>query len=225
MIHASEQSAVPSQDVLVTLLHSLSQPLTALHLSLELSASQDPEASAVVSAALEQTDRVIEIIRLMREYLDSEQQGAAAQFVPVATAVQEVLEELSVAASARDTTLLASLRSAVAIAVPGFWLHRALHYLIGSLVEDAPFQGTIVVLLEDRTRDCLLSMHTLPGGVPANRRPQRTAGSDTLRQVRLAIARRALEAGGASLEPYGAENPGFLISIPPSEPQISQLFV
>ena len=224
-MQALELVPLPDHDMLARLLHSLSQPLTALHLSLELSVDQDPEPSTVVSAALEQTDRVIEIIRLMREYLDSEQQGAAAQCVPVATAVQAVLEKLSVVASARDTTLLASLRSQVAIAVPEFWLHRALHYLIGSLVEDAPLQGTIVVLLEDRAPGCLLSMHSLPGGVPANRRPKRVAGSDTLRQVRLAIARRALEAAGASVEPYGIESPGFLISIPRSEPQISQLFV
>ena len=61
------------QALLGELLHSLSQPLTSLRCSLELSveeiAGQQQDA---VSAALEQTDRVIGVVRLMREYLDTE---------------------------------------------------------------------------------------------------------------------------------------------------------
>ncbi len=66
-------------DVLGELLHSLSQPLTSLQCSLELSlhlplglsieelAEQRRE---VVAAALQQTEKVIALVRLLREYLD-----------------------------------------------------------------------------------------------------------------------------------------------------------
>lgn len=61
------------QDVLGELLHSLSQPLTSLHCSLELSI--DPVAGQqqkAVSAALEQVERAIHVVELMRECLEAE---------------------------------------------------------------------------------------------------------------------------------------------------------
>src|SRR5712692_3112988 len=80
---ASSQSlprVPPSPDVLGELLHSLSQPLTTLRCSLELSldhATEEvaEEQQASVSAALQQTEKVIGMIQLMREYLDAEKPG------------------------------------------------------------------------------------------------------------------------------------------------------
>ncbi len=67
-------------DVLGELLHSLSQPLTSLRCSLELSLDLALEEGAEqrqerVAAALQQTESVIGMIQLMREYLDAEQSG------------------------------------------------------------------------------------------------------------------------------------------------------
>ena len=60
------------QAVLGELLHSLSQPLTSLRCSLELSVGEDAgQQQDTVSAALQQTDRVIAVVRLMREYLET----------------------------------------------------------------------------------------------------------------------------------------------------------
>ena len=59
------------------LLHSLSQPLTSLRCSLELSVEEIiGQPQNAVAAALEQTDRVIAVVRLMREYLETESAGA-----------------------------------------------------------------------------------------------------------------------------------------------------
>jgi hypothetical protein len=68
------------QAVLGELLHSLSQPLTTLHCSLELSI--DPVAEQqqkAVAAALEQLDRAIRVVELMRECLKAEPAEAAHQ--------------------------------------------------------------------------------------------------------------------------------------------------
>ena len=81
--------------ILGELLHSLSQPLTSLQCSLELSlvnaldrsrelsfaevAKQQQESFSV---ALQQTGKVIGMIQLMREYLDAGEPGPAA--LPVA---------------------------------------------------------------------------------------------------------------------------------------------
>jgi len=78
-------------DVLGELLHSLSQPLTGLRCSLELSLQlpldlsieQIAEQQQVsVAAALQQTEKVIGMIQLMREYLDAEHPGP--EICPVA---------------------------------------------------------------------------------------------------------------------------------------------
>jgi signal transduction histidine kinase len=63
-------------DVLGELLHSLSQPLTSLRCSLELSIEEVAEQQQEsVSVALQQTEKVIGMIQLMREYLDAERPG------------------------------------------------------------------------------------------------------------------------------------------------------
>ena len=91
------------QAVLGVLLHSLSQPLTTLRCSLELSveevAGQQQDA---VSAALEQTDRVIAVVRLMREYLDTESAAIGYPPVPVGPVLRVVVDHLSPVAAARQ---------------------------------------------------------------------------------------------------------------------------
>ena len=63
----------PGQEVLGELLHSISQPLTTLRCSLELSIDEiaQPQQKSVC-VALQQTEKVIAMIQLMREYLDAE---------------------------------------------------------------------------------------------------------------------------------------------------------
>ena len=56
-----------NQEVLGELLHSLSQPLTSLRCSLELSIDEVADRQqATVSVALQQTEKVIGMIQLMR---------------------------------------------------------------------------------------------------------------------------------------------------------------
>jgi hypothetical protein len=74
-----------SPNILGDLMHSLCQPLTTLRCSLELSLDNDGKlltelpADAVmerqqenISLALQQTDEVIRLIQLMRDYLDTD---------------------------------------------------------------------------------------------------------------------------------------------------------
>ena len=66
-------AAAQNQGMLQDLLHVLSQPLTTLHCALEHSLGADDPAQGDVALALEQTDRVIDAVRLMREYLEAEE--------------------------------------------------------------------------------------------------------------------------------------------------------
>src|SRR6266436_6630688 len=81
-ISHNSQQPPRGPDLLGELLHSLSQPLTGLRCSLELSLQVPVDRSieevteqqqANVSVALQQTEKVIGMIQLMREYLDAGQ--------------------------------------------------------------------------------------------------------------------------------------------------------
>lgn len=83
-------------DILRGLLHLISQPLTTLHCALESSLGQDGTSQAHdIIVALEETDRVIEAVRLMREYLEADQQRSCANAVSVSPVIKQVLEQFS----------------------------------------------------------------------------------------------------------------------------------
>src|SRR5271165_1034510 len=87
---------VRGPNVLDELLHSLSQPLTSLRCSLELSIDEVAEQKQhSVSVALQQTEQVIGMIQLMREYLDAEQPGPETCSVALAPALRNVIGELT----------------------------------------------------------------------------------------------------------------------------------
>jgi signal transduction histidine kinase len=212
-------AAAQNQGVLQDLLHVLSQPLTTLHCALEhsLEADDAPQTDDV-ALALEQTDRVIEAVCLMREYLEAEEGCFLAEPFPLGLAIENVLEELSVLAEARGLLLFASGTSRAAIPVRNAWLQRALLYLFALLLESEPSGRAIVVLLEDGVTESVISGHGLPGTASFDNAGLGARRSNTLQQVRIAIAQRVLTASGGSVEFYSDAKSGFAIRIP--KPQI-----
>ena len=206
--------------LLYDLLHLLSQPLTALHCTLEHSLTRDEAArSNEVALALEQTDRAIEAVRLMREYLEAEEGSFVAEPFPLGLAIENVLEQISVIAEARGLRLFAWGTSTAAVPASAAWLQRALFYIVAALLDGAAPGSAITVVLEDGAAQSLISGHNLPlspgtdwsaSGRPLNLTPD----ANTLRQVRTEIARRVLELSGASLHLFFDDEPGFLIRLP-----------
>ena len=213
-----------NQRLLQDLLHLVSQPLTTLHCTLEHSLmvdllNEDPVVrSEEVALALQQTDRVIEAVRLMREYLEAEEGLFRAEPFSLGLAIENVLEQVSVLAEARGLRLFACGTSTAAIPVKGVWLQRALFYLVGLLLESEPDGRAITVVLEDGATQSLVSGHSLPANsssdVPPDSPPRWAPNVNTLRQVKIEIARCVLEVSGASLELYSGSNAGFLIRLP-----------
>ncbi len=101
------QFAIPANsELLGELLHSLSQPLTALRCSLELSLDAGPQQRQdAVTSALEQTESVIGTIQLMREYLDAETQRTAVPEIAFMPVLQGVVDDLSSLADLRRVQL------------------------------------------------------------------------------------------------------------------------
>src|SRR5260370_42650721 len=161
----------PSPDVLGELLHSLSQPLTTLRCSLELSLDHATEVvaeeqQASVSAALQQTEKVIGMIQLMREYLDAEQPGREAYSTELAPVVQNVIEELSSIAAVRGIELRMVGTCTASLPVPEERLPLALRDLLAAKIERQPAGGRRMLLLGNSGQRCGLR------GVSALRTPE-----------------------------------------------------
>jgi len=215
-------------DVLGELLHSLSQPLTSLRCSLELSIEEVAEQQQEsVSVALQQTEKVIGMVQLMREYLDAEQPGPEACPVALAPAMRSVIEELSSIAVVRGVQLRLVGTCTATVPVPESRLRLALQYLIATMIEAQPVGGKVMLLLREGPAGAVLRVEGERGFREPERRatsPQTkrdpvgaaSASASTLRRVRLAIASRVLEGAGASLV-FGdgdVGHTGFVLHIP-----------
>jgi hypothetical protein len=216
------------QAVLRDLLHSVSQPLTTLHCALESSLAHDARDRDDVSVALQQTDRVIETVRLMREYLDAEQAGSSTAPAPLAPALDEALCQLSVLAEAGGVSLFGLGTSTAVVALRKTWLFRALTYLVGSLIENAGVGRAVVIVLRDCGSQIVLSGNCIPILLASSHGARSEVPINELMQVKLAIARRALESIGATVEIAAGNAPSFVIRFarathsqrtPPSPPR------
>ena len=213
------------QALLGELLHSLSQPLTSLRCSLELSveeiAGQQQDA---VSAALEQTDRVIGVVRLMREYLDTESGTLPPCPAPLGPVLRGVVDQLSPVAAERQIRLqlTGGCSSTVALAEPR--LRLALQYLIVILIEAQPRHREVVLRLEQGPSDSELRA-SIEGETSTTTAPRHDLVSTALHNVQLAIAGRLLESAGASLVFDRHNYSGFLLRIPrPARPVSLEVF-
>lgn len=208
------------QDVLGELLHSLSQPLTSLRCSLELSIDEVAEQQQeTVAAALEQTDRVIAMVRLMREYLEPECSGLVAPQVPLAATVRTVVERLSSVAAACQVGLHLAGDCTAWVPVLEPRLRVVLQYLIGMLIEAQPASRAVTLRLEESPTGSVLRAQGeqgsfQPAGGSPHSQPGRDPVSATLRRVKLAIASRVLESAGASLAFDDGDKPGFVLRVP-----------
>jgi signal transduction histidine kinase len=208
------------QEVLGELLHSLSQPLTTLRCSLELSIDEVAEQQqASVSAALQQTEKVIGMIQLMREYLDAEQPGSDVHVVALAPAVRAVVEELASVAAPRGIKLTLAGTCTASVPVPEPRLRLALQYLLFALIEAARADSEITLVLEEGSSESVLRVECEKGTRLRDdgARGAHSKGdsvSGTLGKVRLAIASRMLETAGAFLTFERGNRPGFGLRIP-----------
>lgn len=213
------------QALLGELLHSLSQPLTSLRCSLELSveeiAGQNQDA---VSAALEQTDRVIGVVRLMREYLDTEPPTLPQSPVPFGPVVRAVVDQLAPVAAERQIRLQLTGGCSSTVALGELRLRLALQYLIVILIEEQPRNRDIALRLEQGASESELraSVERDLSNTAVLRRDRVSA---TVHNVQLAIAGRLLESAGASLVFDRHDYSGFLLRIPrPARPISPELF-
>ncbi len=230
-------STLPNRpDVLSELLHSLSQPLTSLRSSLELSIEEVAEKQRQsVAMALQQTENVISMVQLMREYVDAERPALQIRASALAPGVRSVVEELSSIAAVRGTRLRLVGTCSATVPIAESRLRLVLQYLIAAMIESQPTGGRVMLLLGEGPAGAALRVEgeAIPRELysydrrqnatrtPAERDPgeARSQSATTLRRVRLSIASRVLEAAGASLVfsdggHTGANLTGFVLRVP-----------
>ncbi len=217
-----------SPDVVGELLHSLCQPLTGLRCSLELSLQLPLDLSIEevaerqhhsVATALQQTEKVIGMIQLMRECLDSEQSAPQAYLIALAPALRSVVEELASIALVGGIRLRLVGSCTAALPIPESRLRLALQYLITAMVDAQPPGGKVTLLLGDGPAGVVLRVEgDRAARDMSSRDPDPGDAESTLRGVRLAIASRVLEGAGASLvigDGRTAVDPvGFVLRLP-----------
>jgi hypothetical protein len=198
-----------SPDVLGELLHSLSQPLTSLQCSLELCLEEVAEQQhESVALALQQTEEVIGMIRLMREYHEAEQPGPKGFSTALEPALRSVVEDLSSIAVVRGVGLRLTGAARAILPVAESRLRLALQYLIAPLIEAQAVGGEVVLSLRGDAQGAVLRAE-------GERGDRALSGTTlTLRRVRLAIAGRVFETAGASLSLGDTDSAGFVLRIP-----------
>jgi hypothetical protein len=239
----SMQNLARGPDVLGELLHSISQPLTSLRCSLELSIlelSIDEGAERRqegVAAALQQTETVIGMVQLMREYLDAEHGGPEACPVALAAVLRSLIQELSSIAEVQGVRVRMAGTCAAVLSLPESRLRLALQYLIAPMIDGQPLGGKVTLLLGDGPEGAVLRVEgdrgsespnlceyndPEPGASSTKSQTQGAAtNGSTLQRVRMAIARRVLESAGALLTfsdgaGVGIAFIGFVLTIPRS---------
>jgi signal transduction histidine kinase len=222
-------------DVLGLLLHSMSQPLTSLRCSLEMELERSLENSIdeaaerqqeSVANALQQTETVIGMIQLMREYLDAEHPGPeiGCALWPV---LSNVVEDFESMAAVREVELMIVGNCSAKLPMSEAQLRQALQYLVAAAIDEQSRGGRVTLRLEESAAETVLGIKGEGGncgldpGKPAvegegprtEKEGFQPASISTLCKVRLAIAARVFEAAGESLG-IGARPGDFVLRIP-----------
>jgi signal transduction histidine kinase len=202
-----------NRELLGELLHSVSQPLTTLRCSLELSLDEAAEQQQqTITTAMEQTENVIALIQLMREYLDAEHgeaEGPASGLMPVLTSV---CGDLSAWAALREVRIrmLGTCPAELPIKVP--WMRKALEYLLSAMIERQGAGSEITLRMNENPSEDLVRIEG-KGGVRSNSNRTRDSVGATMLRVRLAIAVRVLESAGVILA-FDDGAPSLVLHIP-----------
>jgi len=202
--------------VLGELLHSLSQPLTTLRCSLELSIDEPAgQQQHNIAAALAQTDAMISLLRFMREYLEADELEVvpAILLMPV---LASVTEDLSTIAAVRGVRLQLVGTCMAKLRLTDSHLRLALEYLILPAIEHHPKDGQINIQVRQESAESLVRLECKPprGPQAATSTSKWGPASSTVRRIRRAIATRLLEAAGATLSFNDADALGFALHSP-----------
>lgn len=154
--------------------HALSQPLTALRGSLELTLLKPrtgTEYRKCLEEALEQADRLVGVLRAVRHLVNMEGPGGVKERVSLGAIVEEITEDLRPVAESRSVKL--SLQKEIDSTVLGDAqrLRQAIFNLVGNAIQACREGKTVQVSLSCRGEEACLAVSDEGPGIPSHELP------------------------------------------------------
>ena len=180
--------------------HSLNQPLTSLRCSLELSLDQRRDVGQrqdFLQHALEDTDRVVTLVSGLREFLEAGEKRRGAEVTELADCLEEAVEDLRPVAESRGVRLSLGCDESMKVRMGAARLRRTVFYLLERAVNAAPAGAEIAWVAEVVGKKAVIT-----GSVSAPATSEvlgKAAERKEAGLLRLAIARRTIEAAGGKL--------------------------
>jgi signal transduction histidine kinase len=142
-------TTVPETDFYAAFLHELNQPVTAVRNLLELTTYRESnDWPAVVEDALENVERIVELIDLISELKRLERNPAAPERVDLASLVREAIEDLGIAAAENGKQLQGEGLAAPAwVWTPPAVLRPALFRILDDAIHHTPPGQPINIVL------------------------------------------------------------------------------
>ena len=201
-----------------SLLHKLSQPLTAARGSLELALlfSRTPEDyRAAIQEAMENIDRMVRIKRTITDLACTSDLGAGAERVSVLSLLLAATESTAAAAEKKGVKLAATCPDPLYAKVNSRRLSQAIASCLNGALGYSPTGSMVSVLCLGRENDVCLSISNREGTIPPADLPHIFEAFFALSTFTgesgagLALARRVVEAAGGGVRVENVPGGGF----------------
>jgi signal transduction histidine kinase len=195
--------------------HKLSQPLTALQCSLELSLARDRslgEFRASVEAALHNAERLRQRLLLLRELHDADDPGDTSTPVQLQELLHDLQQDFLPVCESAGGCFTVSCEP-VQVRGNGAKLRRAFFYLLEYLLRTSKRRSLNVTVDQANGRKVEIRLTVSEGRFAA---PPANDASDTISTGELEIARRTFRAIGGHLAPFESAGlpTGWIASLP-----------
>lgn len=201
------------------LFHALSQPLTSLCCSLELTLQQTPTQEQYrqsVAGALAQAERVAWLTSAIRELLDAAESGEPGEVLQLQAAVRDAVSDALPLAESADVEMMYLPRSACLVHFEAERLRRALFHLLGFAVSWVKNGAVVKIEVSESGKDALLGVTVSGESAAGERGAESSTEEDHARllsqRLGLGIARNLFEAAGGSFS-VGSEVNGISLEV------------
>jgi hypothetical protein len=196
------------QELVADLFHALSQPLTSLRCSLEVTLFE-PRAAAQYQQALRESltlsEQITELVVGIRELLEADEPPDVDPPIPLSPCLEEIVADLLPVAEYEGKNLTMSTAPGC-VCIAAHRLKQALLSLLQCALDGCARGATVTAKIENAEKNGAMVLQVVTPGMQAGScigavrdgRPGKMA--ELRRRLRLAIARRIFEAAGGRFQ-------------------------
>jgi signal transduction histidine kinase len=218
-------------EILGTLAHKLSQPLTSLHGTVEVALMGEldvAECRRILEISLQETRRMAETLEALRDVLEVERAGGQVQPVSWTRIIQKALEDAASGANDIQPHLVNDVKGEVWVKANPQHLHLATARLIGGAVRAARRRNAVRIILSVDAE--MASLAVYEEGTPTDAQdanglqPPITSETHALGEVDRWIVSRAIERQGGRLNVSQTSETClcYQLNLPPATPEVAR---